>query len=163
MYAKSLVVFVLCTALVIGVAVVLNYEATTVGNQVQSLPALQATCAQSEASCPHFSIVSASLRTQNTTDQLGIANPAYLSLEFNVSGTTTLTRVHLYVGNASAGTVKGPFGLGVNRIANLTLSATVVVSPGKSYLLSVQGFNAGGVYVIEAEEVTASGQVPYYP
>jgi hypothetical protein len=160
-YAKSLVVFFLCTALVIGVAVVLNYEATTVGNQVKSLPTLQATCSQTDASCPHFSIVSASLRTQNTTDQLGIANPAYLSMEFNVSGAAALTSVHLYVGNVSAGTVKGPFGPGVSRIVNLTLSATVVVSPGKSYLLSVQGFNAGGGYVIEAEEVTVTGQTPY--
>ena len=76
MYTKSLVVFVLCTALVVGVAVVLNYEATSVGNQIQSLPALQATCSPTDPSCPHFSIVSASLRTQNTTDQLGIANPS---------------------------------------------------------------------------------------
>lgn len=163
MYAKSLVVFVLCTALVVGVAVVLNYEATTVGSQIQSLPTLRATCSESDASCPHFSIASASLRTQNITDQLGIANPAYLSLELDVSGTAALSSIHLYVGNVSAGTVQGPFGPGMNRVVNLTLSAAVVVSPGRSYLLSVQGFNANGGYVINSEEVTDSGQVPYYP
>ena len=163
MYAKSLVVFVLCTALVIGVAVVLNYEAASVGTQVQSLPTLQATCSPDDPSCPDFSIVSASLRTQNTTDQLGIANPAYLSLAFNVSGTATLTSVQLYVGNVSAGTVQGPFGPGMNRIVNFTLSAAAVVSPGRMYLLSVQGFNASGGYVIRSEEVTDTGQVPYYP
>ena len=163
MYAKSLLVFVLCTALVIGVAVVLNYEAASVGSQIQSLPSLQATCSQSDTACPHFSIVSASLRTQNTTDQLGIANPAYLSLEFNVSGATSLTSVRLYVGNISAGVVQGPFGPGMNRIVNLTLPATVVVTPGKQYLLSVQGFNASGGYVINSREVTDTAQVPYYP
>lgn len=161
MYAKSLVVFVLCTALVVGVVVVLNYEATSVGGQVQSLPTLKATCSPDDPSCPHFSIVSASLRTENITDQLGIANPAYLSLEFNVSGNAALNSVHLYVGNVSAGIVKGPFGPGVNRIVNLTLSAAVVVSPGRSYLLSVQGFNASGGYVIQAKEVLDLGQVPY--
>jgi len=160
-YAKSLIVFVLCTALVIGVAIVLNYEATTVGNQIQSLPKLQATCSQSDPSCPRFSIVSASLRTQNTTDQLGIANPAYLTLEFNVTGTAPLTAIHLFVGNASAGMMQGPFGPGVTRVVNFTLSATVVASPGRSYLLSVQGFNAGGAYVIETEELTVLGQAPY--
>jgi hypothetical protein len=161
-YTKSLVVFGLCTALVIGVLVVLNYEATSVGNEINSLPTLQATCSQSDPSCPQFSIVSASLRTQNITDQLGIANPAYLSLEFNVSGAAALTSVHLYVGNVSAGTVQGPFGPGMNRIVNLTLPAVVVVSPGKPYLLSVQGFNASGGYVIVAQKVTDIGQVPYY-
>ena len=163
MYAKSLVVFVLCTALVIGVAVVLNYEANSVGNQIQSLPTVQANCSQGDPSCPRFYLVSASLRTQNTTDQLGIANPAYLTLEFNVSGTAALASVHLYVGNVSAGVVQGPFGPGMNRVVNLTLSAAVVVSPGKTYLVSVQGFNAGGGYVIRSEEVLDSGQVPYQP
>ncbi|MDG7008506.1 MAG: hypothetical protein JRN06_09745 [Nitrososphaerota archaeon] len=162
MYAKSLVVFTLCTALVIGVAVVLNYEAASVGNQIRSLPTLQATCSPNDSSCPHFSIVSTSLRTQNTTDQLGIANPAFLTLELNVSGNAALSSVHLYVGNVSAGVVQGPFGPGMNRIVNFTLSAAAVVSPGRTYLLSVQGFNASGGYVIESEEVTDVGQVPYY-
>ena len=161
MYTKSLVVFVLCTAQVVGVAVVLNYEATSVGNQIQSLPALQATCSPTDPSCPHFSIVSASLRTQNTTDQLGIANPSYLSLELNVSG-NALSSVRLYVGNVSAGVVQGPFGPGMNRVVNFTLSAAAVVSPGRTYLLSVQGFNASGGYVIKSEEVTDVGQAPYY-
>jgi len=161
-YVKSLVVFVLCTALVIGVAVVLNYEATSVGKQIQSLPTLQATCSQTDSSCPHFSIVSANLRTENTTDQLGIANPSYLSLGINVSGTAALTSVEFYVGNVSAGAVQGPFGPGVNRIVNFTLSAAVVVSPGQSYLLSVQGFNSSGEYVIIAQEVLDTPQVPYY-
>lgn len=163
MYLKSLVVFVLCTALVLGVAVVLNYEATSVGNQAQALPPERSSCTASDASCPSFSIVSASLRVQNTTDQLGIASPAYVSLELNVSGAAPLATVRLFVGNASAGTVPGPLVPGLDRIANFTLPTTVIVTPGGSYLLSVQGFDASGSYVIQAESVVARGQVPYSP
>lgn len=141
---------------------VLDYEAATVGNQVQALPSVQRSCSPSDASCPNFSVGSADLVTENTTDLLGVASPARLSLVLNVSGTASLTSLRLYIGNASAGVVQGPFGQGLDRIVNLTLSATVLVSPGKSYLLSVQGFN-GGAYVIESEFVTARGQVPYTP
>lgn len=162
LYRKSLVVFILCTALVVAIAVVLNYEAATVGNQIQALPSIQRSCSPSDASCPNFSVGSADLVTENTTDLLGVASPARLSLALNVSGPAPLTSVRLFVGNASAGVVQGPFGQGLHRIVNLTLSATVSVSPGKSYLLSVQGFN-GGAYVIESESVTARGQVPYAP
>lgn len=161
MYVKSLVVFVLCTALVVGVAVVLNYEATTVGTQIQSLPTTKATCSSSDASCPHFLLVSVNLRVQNTTDQLGIANPTFLSLVLNVTGTAPLASVHLYVGNSSAGVVQGPFAPGLNRIVNLTLSTTVSVIPGRSYMVSVEGINGSGDYVIKSVQVTAEGQVPY--
>ena len=163
MYLKSLVVFVLCTALVIGVVVVLNYEATTVGHQIQALPKAQSSCSPSETSCPRFSVVSASIGAQNTTDQLGIANPAYLSLELNVSGASPLASVHLFVGNTSAGIVQGPFGEGLDRITNFTLPATILVSPGRSYLVSVQGFNGSGDYTIRAQLVVARGQMPYSP
>lgn len=161
MYRKSLIVFVLSTALVVGVALVLNYEAASVGNQIQALPAVQATCSPSDLSCPHFSIASVDLVTQNTTDLLGIANPARITLVLNVSGDATLASVHLYVGNASVGAVQGPFGQGLDRIPNLTLSTTAPVTPGVSYLLSVQGFNGKGAYVIQSELVTARGETPY--
>lgn len=160
MYRKSLVVFLLCTALVLGVAMVLNYEATTVGNQIHALPVEKSNCSPEDASCPRFVIVSASLRTQNTTDQLGIANPAYLTLVLNVSGSAPLASANLFVGNVSAGAVQGPLGPGVGSIVNFTLPATVSVSPGRSYLVSVQGIS-GGDYVIVAQSVTAEGQTPY--
>ena len=161
MYRKSLVVFVLSTALVVGVVVVLNYEATLVGSQTQALPTIKASCSSSDPSCPHFSIVSASLRVENTSDLLGVANPAYLSLVFNVTGSTPLASVRLFVGNASAGAVSREFGLGLNQIVNLTLPSTVAVSPGQSYLVSVEGLNSAGGYVVMAETVTAEAQVPY--
>lgn len=163
MYYKGIVVFFLSTALVLGVVVVLNLEATTVGNQIQALPTLKASCAPGDPACPRFSIVSASLRSQNTTDQLGVANPAYLSLVLNVSGATQLASIRLFIGNASAGTVRGPFGSGYSRIVNLTLPATVSISPGKSYLLSVQGLSDNGAYVIKTSLVTAESRVPYSP
>jgi hypothetical protein len=160
-YAKSLIVFVLCTALVIGFVVVLNGEASVVGHQVQDLPTVQTSCTAGDASCPRFSIISANLRTENTTDQLGVANPAYLSLVFNVTGDTPLASVNLYIGNSSADDVQGPFGPGLNRMVNLTLLATITLSPGDSYLLSVEGISNNGSYVVESEFVTAVIQAPY--
>jgi hypothetical protein len=152
-YRKSLVVVVLCTAFVLAFAVVLNNEASNVNNQLNALPSTPTNCSPSDDSCPRFSIVSASLLTMNTTDQLGIANPAYLSLGFNVSGGVPLSKVGLFIGNASAGTVYGPFGLGSNRISNLTLPATVSASPGRTYQVSMVGFN-GASYLLESVNVT---------
>lgn len=153
MYLKSLAVFLLCTAFVVAFAVVLNNDASNVNSQLQALPSTPTNCSQSEASCPQFTILSASLHTMNTTDQLGIANPAFLSLEFNVTGGAPLSKVGLFIGNASAGTVQGPFRLGLNQISNLTLPATVTATPGKTYLLSVVAFD-GATYQMESVSVT---------
>lgn len=161
MYRKNLIVFFLCTALVVGFVVVLNYESTEVNRQIQSLPTEQSSCSAGDPNCPSFSIISASLRTQNTTDQLGTASPTYLTLELNISGGAPLATIHLFVGNTSAGTVQGPFNLGVERIVNLTLPATVTVSPGRTYKLSVEGINSTGAFVVRSERVTAQGQLPY--
>jgi hypothetical protein len=157
-YAKSLVVFVLCTALALGVVVVLNYEATIVGNQVQALPTVQETCSPSDSTCPHFTITSSRLGAMNTTDQLGIANPAYLSFDLNVSGVSSVAKVDIFVGNVSADIIQGPFNPGTTRFTNLTLMATAQVTPGKMYLLSFQGFNGAGSYVINSVVVNAQTQ-----
>lgn len=156
-----MVVFVLCTALVVGVVVVLNYEAVMVGNQTKALPKIKASCSSSDPTCPHFSIISASVGVENTSDLLGVASPAYLSLVFNVSGATPLASIRLFIGNVSAGAVSGPFGLGLNQIVNLTLPSTVIVYPGRSYPLSVEGLNGNGAYVVITETVTAETQAPY--
>lgn len=161
MYRKSLIAFILSVSLVVGIIVVLNYEATTVESQIQSLPTAQASCSPNEVSCPSFSLVSASLFTQNTTDLLGIASPSRLSLVLNVSGSTPLESIRLFIGNTSAGVVPGPFEPGLYRVVNFTLPATISASPGHSYLLSVQGFNESGAYVIKSETLTAESQVPY--
>ncbi len=153
MYLKSLIVVLLCTAFVVAFAVVLNNDASTVSGQLQALPSSPTNCSAPATSCPRFTVLSASLRTMNTTDQLGIANPVYLSLEFNVSGSVPLSKVQLFVGNVSGGTIQGTFGFGLNRIANLTLSAAVSASPGKTYLVSVVGFS-GADYTLESMYVT---------
>ncbi len=152
-YLKSLIVFLLCTAFVVAFAVVLNNDASTVSSQLQALPPSATNCPISDASCPRFVIVSASLHTMNTTDQLGIANPVYLTMRFNVSGSVSLSKIQFFVGNVSAGTLQGPFGLGLNEISNLTLSAAVSASPGKTYRVSAIGFN-GPSYVLESVYVT---------
>jgi len=152
-YAKSLVVVALCTIFVLAFALVLNYEAASVNSQLQALPTSTTSCSGPDDSCPGFTIVSAALSTTNTTDQLGIANPIYLSVDFNVSANPPLSRVSLFVGNISAGTVEGPFQLGPNRIVNQTLPTTVQASPGKAYLVSVVAFNSGG-YTMRSVNVT---------
>lgn len=154
MHAKGLVVVALCTAFVLAFALVLNYEASSLNNQLQALPTPPSSCSGSDSSCPGFGLVSVALTTTNTTDQLGITNPAYLSIDFNVIANPPLSRVSLFVGNASAGTVQGPFLLGLNKIVNQTLSAAVQASPGKTYLVSVVAYNSAGyttesMYVID--------------
>lgn len=161
MYRKSLVVFVLCTLFVICFAVVLNYESGLVGSQVQALPSLLTNCSPSDSSCPSFTITFASLTSKNTTDQLGVANPAYASLTINVAGGPSLGKFDLFVGNVSAATIQGSFGPGQDRVCeNYTLYATILVTPGKTYLLSVEGFN-GNSYLLKSVEVTAGVQQPY--
>ncbi len=162
MYLKSLVVFVLCTAFVIAFYVVLTNDANSVNNQLQALPSSPTNCSPADASCPHFNIVSASLRTMNTTDQLGISNPAYLSLEFNVTGSAPVSKISLFIGNVSAGTVPGPFGLGLNKIVNQTLPATISASPGNTYIVSVVGF-AGAQYLMKSVSVTDQLRGPPAP
>lgn len=155
MYLKSVVVFFLCTAFVLSFVVVLNYDTAGVGKQGQPLLTSQTTCPTSDTSCLSFSITSASIRTVNYTDELGIVNYATLALGLNASGSSPITSVRLFIGNTSAGAVQGPFEPGVNRMVNLTLPATIAVSPGKTYLLTVEGFYASGSEVSKSVEVTA--------
>lgn len=155
MYLRSLVVFVLCTAFVLSFVVVLNYATAGVGKQGAPLITTQTSCNPTETSCLTFSITSASLHTVNYTDELGIVNYATLVLGLNASGGSPVASIKLFIGNMSAGVVQGPFQPGVNRVVNLTLPATVTISPGKTYLLSVEGFYASGLDVWKYEAVTA--------
>ncbi len=157
MYLKSLIVFVLCTAFVAGFAIVLNYEAAGIGVGGQTVTTLQtSSCSISDSSCMRISITSAYLHAVNYTDELGIVNYATLKLGLNASGPSSLAGVKLFVGNLSAGVVQGPFEPGVNRVVNLTLPATVTISPGKTYLVSVEGlYNNGSESVWASTEVTA--------
>lgn len=161
MYARGLMVFALCTALVIGVGLVLNYEATTVGYQIQALPASPTSCTLSQTTCPQFSIVSAELVTMNTTDQLGVATPDYLTLKLDVQGSTPLSSIRLFVGNASAGRVPGPFAPGLDSIANITLQSTASVTPGNTYHVTVEGFGSDGSYILESVDLVAQLTAPY--
>ena len=154
-YAKSLVVFALSTIFVLGFVLVLNYEAAGVMHDEQNTISSQSSCTVKDTSCVTFSITYASLRNVNYASSLGPANYTTLMVGVNASGSTPLTRINLFVGNTSAGSVDGPFEPGVNRLLNLTLPATVTVSPGKTYLLSVEGFYGSGMDVWETEEVAA--------
>ncbi len=155
MYLKSLVVFALCTVFVLSFVVVLNDATSGVGKEDQGVTTSQPSCSISSLSCGSFSIASASLHTVNYTDELGVVNYANLILGVNASGGSSLTSLALFVDNMSAGTVQGPFEPGVVRVVNLTLPATVSISPGKTYLLSVEGFYNGNSAVWESVRITA--------
>ncbi|MDA4119932.1 MAG: hypothetical protein OK436_05035 [Thaumarchaeota archaeon] len=159
MYLRSLLVFALCTAFVVGFVVVLNYATAGVGKQGQTGPVtIQTTsCASQSTTCTTFSITSARLVSVNYTDVLGPGNYATLTLGLNASGGNPITSVKIFVGNLSAGTFQGTFQPGVNRLLNLTLPATISVSPGKTYTISVEGyFGSGTEAVWESVKVTAS-------
>ncbi|HEV2227005.1 MAG TPA: hypothetical protein VGR56_09420 [Nitrososphaerales archaeon] len=159
MYLRNLLVVALCTAFVVGFVVVLNYATAGVGRQGQTgLVTTQTTsCASQSQTCLSFSITSARLVSMNYTDVLGPGNYATLTLGLNTSGGSPLTSVKIFVGNQSAGTFQGPFQPGVNKMLNLTLPATISVSSGKIYTISIEGFfDDGTATVWESAKVTAS-------
>jgi hypothetical protein len=158
-YLRNFLVVALCTAFVVGFVVVLNYATAGVGKQGQpGLVTTQTTpCASQSPTCMSFSITSARLVSVNYTDVLGPGNYATLTLGLNASGGNPITSVKIFVGNLSAGTFQGSFQPGVNRVLNLTLPATISVSPGKTYTISVEGyFNNGSGAVWKSVKITAS-------
>jgi len=154
-YFRSILVVVLCTAFVLSFAIVLSYEAGQVGQSGQVTLSTQNSCPPSEFSCPSFTITSLKLITANITSELGPENQSEIALGLDVSGGTTITKMGLFVGNASAGTVQGPFDPGFTRVLNITLPSTVQVSPGASYLVYVEGFSGSGSTYWASVRVTA--------
>ena len=144
MYFRSLLVVALCTAFVLSFAIVLNYEAGQVGQSDQVTLSTQNSCSPSEVSCPSFTITSLKLSTENITSELGPANQTDIALGLDVSGSTAVSRISLFVGNTSAGTLQGPFEPGFDRVLNITLPSTVQVAPGGTYLVYVEGLSASG-------------------
>jgi hypothetical protein len=156
-YLKGLLVVALCTVFVVAFAVVLDIEAAQVGNQstIASF-STRSSCTSSSPSCVSFSISSASLRVVNYTDELGPVGYADLVVWVDASGGSPMSSVNLFIGNQSAGAAGGPFEPGVNKVINITLPTTIDVSPGKTYLLSIEGFyGAGSTGVWESTEVKA--------
>lgn len=154
---RSLLVVALCTAFVVSFVVVLNYDTAGIGSQTQTtIASTQGSCPSPGPSCVTLSITSASLRWTNGTDQLGPGGYANLTLGLDPSGGSPITSVKLLVNNTLAETVQGPFEPGVNRVVNLILPATIAITPGRTYLLSVEGFYGDGSQTVwQSLEVTA--------
>lgn len=157
MYLKSLVVFVLCTLFVLGFVVVLNYEAGVVGKQPNGVGVTTTTlCSRSETPCESLSITMAKLTEENYSGSLlGPGSYATLILRLNASGGFPIESLEIFVDNASGGTLQGPFLPGASQVLSLTLPATIAVSPGMTYNLSVEGFYGGGHVIWGSTEVTA--------
>jgi hypothetical protein len=158
-YYKSLVVVALCTAFVIGFYAVLQYEAAEVGTQQTSTAdsARTTTCPPSDASCVSFSIASPSLKTLNYSSELGPGSFSILAFSIRPAGGGPIQRVSIFLNNTFVETVQGPFDAGVTKVVNFTLPATVSITYGKAYVLSVEGFyGLGSGATWQAIEVQAS-------
>ncbi len=156
MYYKSLVVFALCTIFVVGFFAAISYDTSGVGEQPQTPITTYIACQAPASACDTLSITSASLRTVNYTDELGIVSYATLTIGVMPSGASPITGVSVFIGNRSAGYVQGPFEPGVGRTLNLTIPSTVSVSPGVTYLVSVEGFYGTGSSAWNSTRVTAA-------
>jgi hypothetical protein len=143
-YFRSILVVVLCTAFVLAFAIVLNYEAAQVGKVELVTLSTGTSCSESDMTCPSFTIASARLITANISSELGPANKTELVLGLDVSGKAAITSLRLYIGDSSAGAIQGPLGPGFTTELNLTLPATVEVTPGTTYLITVEGLSGSG-------------------
>ena len=139
MYARSLLVVALCTIFVLAFAFVLQYEASGVGQTDTAVPTASTTCPPSDSSCDALTIVSASIRNSSGVDQLGPGGNANLSLVLAISGGSPVTSVKVFIGNQLGASVNGPFQPGVVPMKPLILSTKVSVTPGQSYLITVEG------------------------
>lgn len=159
MYAKSLIVFALCTIFVLAFALVLDYEAGNVGNQGTTIPTSQASCAQTATSCDTILITSTSLQVVNYTDELGTVTYGNLSVAFTPDGPSPVTNIALYFGNATSTTkvfvAQGTFQPGTSRTFTLTLPSSVTVYSGKTYLVSIEGTYGANLGVSATTSVTA--------
>ena len=159
MYAKSLIVVALCTVFVLAFALVLNYESAGIGEGSTTIPTSQTACPVSNASCETLTITSATLHTVNYTDELGTVTYSNLSVEFAPSGPSPLDRVDLYFGNASSATkvysTQGSFEPGVGRALTVTLPSSVFVFPGKTYLVTIEGYSQSNLTASDSIQVTA--------
>jgi hypothetical protein len=139
MYLRSLIVVALCTAFVIGFALVLNFEQGAVLRSLNAgVQTSHSTCVAGSG-CDILFISSATLREKNYTSDLGPGSYATLFMKLNVTGASSLNGLKLFVDNTSAGTVRGPIGPGADIVVNVTLPSTIAVAHGNTYTLAVEG------------------------
>jgi len=148
-------VVVLCTIFVLAFFFVLSYEAAGIGNQTATIPTTATTCLPSATGCDTLTITSASLQVVNYTDELGTVNYATLAFGVKPTGGTPISSVDLFIGNTSAGAVQGPFTPGVARAENITLPSTVFITPGSTYVLSIEGSYGSGLTAWVSTRITA--------
>ncbi len=136
---RNLVVFVLCTAFVLGFYAVLNYEAS--GVRLSSLQSSgPAQPCNGGAVCESFTLVSATLVTANFTDELGPAGYSNLTMVLSVANNATLRSFDVYIGGTMIGTLTGPYGPGTHSPFTFTLPSTDAIAQGSTYVVSVEGF-----------------------
>jgi hypothetical protein len=142
-YARSLLVVALCTVFVLAFAFVLQYEASEVGQSGNTVPTSSTTCSPSDPSCDVLTIVSASIRNSSGIDLIGPGGNANLSLALDISGGSPLSSVKVFIGDQLGASINGPFQPGVVSMPALALSTQVSISPGQSYLITIEGYYGG--------------------
>jgi hypothetical protein len=92
-------------------------------------------CFPQKQTCPEFVLANETLRVFNRTDIIS----QQVSLSVTASGNRSMAEVALYLDNVSLGVVDGPFDLGVARQIAVGVPTTIVVQPGTSYSVVVEG------------------------
>jgi hypothetical protein len=154
-YLRSLIVFVLCTVFVLAFVVVLNYEQGAVLGSLNAKVQTTRNNCQTSGGCDTLTIVSAALSEKNYSSDLGPGSYAILAMKLNVSGPSSLGSLRLFIDNSSGGTIQGPVGPGPDILVNLTLPATIAVTHGMTYTLSVEGLYGTDTTVVQTLKVVA--------
>jgi hypothetical protein len=136
MYYKSLIVVALCSIFVIAFAGVLGYVTSGIGSNASTTSTLPCTVG---SGCQEISIYSASLNVVNYTDELGIVTYTNLVMSLAPNETAPMSSAIFFLNGSEVGSIRQTFTPGVHNLVNLTLPATAIVYPGKTYSVRVEG------------------------
>ncbi len=155
---KNVAIVGLCSAFVLGFALVTFYA--TSGVALQNPDSTTGTSSASPCYVlggprGNISITSASLTVVSYTDELGLVGYSNLSISFKPVS-DQLSKVTVCIGAVGVVSETGPFLAGQTVRLNLALPETVVIQPGSSYLVQVEGANGNGSASLGSLEVTAT-------
>lgn len=94
-----------------------------------------AICPADKQDCPGFSLGNMTLRSLNRTD----IDSQQVAFAVTSKEASPMARIEVFIDNVSLGTVEGPFAPGVPRLVSLGVPTTIIVTPGVSYGVVVEG------------------------
>ncbi len=87
------------------------------------------------SACGTFGVLSANVTVINSTD----ITSQFVDLAILPGGSSSMARIQVYLDNVSIGTESGSFPLGKVSSFELGVPTTIVVTPGETYTVEVQG------------------------